>query len=89
MTDFSDREAVDRQYERERAGNVSPSLIAAIVVGILVLVFVLQNGRDAPVRFLWIDWQMPVWLVIAVSLLVGALLAKLIGHLWRRRRGER
>lgn len=81
--EFTSRDVVDRE-EGGRAG-ISPALIAAIVIAVLVVIFVLQNGQRAKVDFLWMDWRMPIWLVIAISLVLGALLSKLIGIFWRRR----
>jgi len=86
MYESNERRDVDeREVERTRSG-VSPALIALIVVAIVAIVFVVQNGEKRQVNILFWDVTTWVWLVIAASMVIGALLAKLVGILWRHRR---
>lgn len=61
-------------------------LLLLLVVAIAVAVFFFQNGSDAPVTFLWMDGNWPVWAVIGVSLVAGIVLDRLFAWQWRRAR---
>jgi len=57
------------------------------LVGLAALVvFMIQNTEDVKVKFLWIDFSWPVWLLVLVSALVGALVWFGLGVLRRHRR---
>ncbi len=60
-------------------------------VGVAALVvFMLQNTEDAKVKFLAWDFTWPVWLIVLVSAVLGALVWLGLGVLRRhRRRKER
>ena len=73
---------------RETRSGVSPLLIAFIVLAILALVFVLQNGERADINFLFFDIGAAVWVAIAISIGVGILLDRLLIAWWRRRRHD-
>jgi uncharacterized integral membrane protein len=64
----------------------APALIIAILVAVLVLVFIVQNGHDARTEFLWMDFQLPLWILIAITLALGVALDRLFTMWWRRRR---
>jgi len=73
--------------ERRRLGG---GAIATIGGGALLLIFVLQNTDDVRVKFLFWDFMWPLWLVIIVSALIGAVVWFGLGVLRRhRRRKER
>jgi uncharacterized integral membrane protein len=61
------------------------------IVGIaLLVVFMLQNREETRLDFLWWDFTWPLWLVIAVSAVVGAAVWFAMGVMRRhRRRKER
>lgn len=72
------------------SGTNAPS--AKLVVLLLVVaalgIFVFQNADDAPVQFLWFDGQWPVWVVIGVSVVAGAVIDRLGSWQWRRTRRD-
>lgn len=61
-------------------------LIVVVLVLVALFVFWLQNGETIKVEILFVSAEMPIWLLIVVSMLLGALLFKGIGFLWGRRR---
>lgn len=79
-------------YEAEEpsaaSGQSGPpiKLIALLLVVVALAIFFFQNDRDAPVSFLWLDAQWPVWLVIGVSVVAGVVLDRLGTWQWRRAR---
>jgi uncharacterized integral membrane protein len=81
-----DSDDLDRRGAEGGTGTPSLKLIALAIVVIALAIFFFQNGDDAPVNFLWIDAQWPVWLVILVSVLAGAVIDRLGTWQWRRAR---
>ncbi len=61
-------------------------LIALVLVVAAAVTFFFQNGEEAGVEFLWLDFRWPLWAVIGVSILAGVVLDRLIGWQWRRSR---
>lgn len=61
-------------------------LIALLLVVVALAIFFFQNGDDAPVEFLWLDAQWPVWVVIGVSVIAGVVIDRLGTWQWRRAR---
>ena len=75
----------DRGGDIARSGP-SPTLIAVIVVAVLVGILIVQNGHDAELEVLFVDFSAPTWVAFAIALVLGALLDRLITMWWRRRR---
>jgi len=64
--------------------------IATIIGVVALLVFMLQNRNETKINFLMIELTWPVWLVMLVSALLGALIWFGLGVMRRRsRRKER
>lgn len=61
-------------------------LIALLLVVVALAIFFFQNDSDAPVSFLWLDGQWPVWVVIGISVVAGVVLDRLGTWQWRRAR---
>lgn len=81
----------DNDVEIDEGGSDGPplKLIAFLVVAAALAVFVVQNDAKAPIKFLWIDTNQYVWLIIVISAAAGAILTKLGGWMWGRRRSRR
>lgn len=65
---------------------LSPALIIGIIVAVLVIVFIVQNANDAQVTFAFWDGTVSLWIVIVISLILGALLDRIATWFMRRRR---
>ncbi|MGW3543266.1 LapA family protein [Nocardia niigatensis] len=64
---------------KTRAGYAWVSLVVAALLGILVLVFILQNLEQVSVNvFLW-EWNLPKGILVLLSVIVGALFTALVG----------
>ena len=65
-------------------------LILALAIGVVLVIFAVQNRREVRVDFLFFHWDSRVIFVIIVSALLGGLAAWLVGrHRRRARREER
>lgn len=65
---------------------ISPQIIAGAVVAIGAVVFLAQNRKEVPVKFLFISIDMRVWTLIVISMVLGALLTWLLPKALRRKR---
>jgi uncharacterized integral membrane protein len=64
-----------------------PWLVAVIIVGIVSVVFIMQNRTRVKVHFILFDRQARTWVVILISMALGALLAEVVRLAVKRRRG--
>ena len=78
----------DTEETSAASGQSGPpiKLVALLLVVVALAIFFFQNDSDAPVSFLWLDGQWPVWLVIGVSVVAGVVLDRLGTWQWRRAR---
>jgi uncharacterized integral membrane protein len=82
-----DRRWVGRgQHEEggEKAG-VTPKQIAAGVLALALLVFVLQNTDSTSITLLVLDVTFPLWLVLSAAIAVSVGIGYLLGSRRRRR----
>ena len=64
--------------------------VLLLFVGIgLVVIFAVQNTTTVPVKFLWLDGDYPLSIVILTTAVVAFLLGELLALVYRRRRRER
>ncbi|GAB2441972.1 lipopolysaccharide assembly LapA domain-containing protein [Nocardia tengchongensis] len=64
---------------RTRAGYAWAGLVIAALLGVAVLVFILQNLEQVRVNvFAW-DWNLPIGVLVLLSVIAGALFTSLIG----------
>jgi uncharacterized integral membrane protein len=61
-------------------------IVIAAIVAVALIVFVSQNTDDTKVTWLFFDGTAPLWIVIIVAAVAGAVLAEILGVVWRRRR---
>jgi uncharacterized integral membrane protein len=75
------RDAIEPNQRR-----IPPSLVGAVVLAVVVLVFVLQNTHRVPVHFLWFEWNGQLWLMLLITSAVAIVAAELFSMYLRRRR---
>ncbi|WP_040810945.1 LapA family protein [Nocardia concava] len=64
---------------KTRAGYAWIGLVVAALIGIALLVFILQNLEQVNVTvFAW-DWNLPLGVLILLSVIAGALVTALVG----------
>ncbi|MFD6351714.1 LapA family protein [Nocardia tengchongensis] len=75
----SQGESKHKSVLRTRAGYAWVGLVVAALLGIAVLVFILQNLEQVTVNvFAW-DWNLPIGVLVLLSVIAGALFTALIG----------
>ncbi len=70
---------------RDMNDRIGIGLIATLVVIVILAIFVIQNSDRVEVEFLLFGISMPLWLMAAIFLVLGAVL----GWIWRWVRGRR
>jgi uncharacterized integral membrane protein len=76
----------DPEFGTYRSEGVRPGVIALIVVGVLLLVFVLQNDDRHSINFLFWHLHVRTWFGLLVAALLGFAVGFLV--LWVRRRSR-
>ena len=62
------------------------TLIALVVVVVLFLIFILQNGVQVKFTFLFWDFTWPAWGMLVLLFVLGLLCGLITGAVLRRRR---
>ena len=52
------------------------------------MIFIIQNARNAQVKFLFWDGTMSLWIVLLLTLLAGVLLDRVVTWALRRRKAK-
>lgn len=69
--------------------SVRPGVVVAGLVAAALVAFVVQNGSEVPVKWLFIEVDGPLWAVIIVAAVAGAVLTEVLGWVVGRRRRRR
>ncbi|MEV3962354.1 lipopolysaccharide assembly protein LapA domain-containing protein [Nocardia sp. NPDC050193] len=65
--------------EKSRVGNAWVALIVAALLGIVLLIFILQNSESTQVEMLFWNFSLPLGVTILLSVIAGALVMALVG----------
>lgn len=85
---YEGNQGVRDEPAAERSGP-SAALIGLVVLAILAVIFVVQNGTKTQIEFLFFEAKnVSVWVAIAVSMAIGVVLNSLFSIWWRRRRRD-
>ncbi len=79
----------DRQLERDEVEGEhrgKGKWIALLLVGVVILIFVLQNRDRANIDFLFWDVDVRIWFGLTVAVLLGFVAGLLLGRAWRKPR---
>ena len=80
-------EPPDAQSDRKKV-SIPPGLVLAVLIVVALIFFVVQNNDDVAFSWLIFDMTGPLWVVIVVAAVAGAVLNEVISFV-RRRRGRR
>ena len=64
---------------RTRTSSVFVMAAVGLFLALLMLVFVLQNGDDSRLEFLWFDFTLPTGVAMLLAAIVGGLIVALLG----------
>ena len=64
---------------RTRMSRAWAAAAVTLVLALLMLIFILQNGRDERMRFLWMDFTLPLGVALLLAAVGGGLLVVLLG----------
>ena len=82
----------EERREASRTGrklSVRPSVIVAALVAAALIIFVVQNSSRVPVNWLFVQVDGPLWAVIIVAAVAGAVLSQVLGWVVARSRRRR
>ncbi|WP_039825841.1 LapA family protein [Nocardia testacea] len=68
-----------KEVEKSRVGNAWVALIVAALLGIVLLIFILQNSESTEVEMLFWNFSLPLGVTILLSVIAGALVMALVG----------
>lgn len=71
-----------RSLERGRPFRFGLAIGAAVSVAAALLV--VQNGHSTGVAWLWLDVEMPLWLLLVVTLAIGVVIGEAARVVWHR-----
>lgn len=63
-------------------------LVAGALVAVAAALLVVQNGQQSTVHWLWFDFETKLWLLVAVALAAGMVIAEASRLAWRHSRGR-
>ncbi|MEU4315022.1 lipopolysaccharide assembly protein LapA domain-containing protein [Nocardia sp. NPDC024068] len=67
------------ELRRSRVGITWIALIVAALLGIVLLIFIIQNSESADVEMLFWSFSLPLGVTILLSVIAGALVMALVG----------
>jgi uncharacterized integral membrane protein len=83
----ADSSAVSGAKGKDR--DVPARLIIGVLALALAVVFVVQNRDEVETNFLFLHGSQPLWFLIVINLVLGALLGQGVQALWERRKRRR
>ncbi len=74
-----EHDAPEMRVTRTRTGSALVATVLGLILALLMLVFVLQNGDRQQYEFLWTDFSLPAGIAMLFAAIVGGLVVALIG----------
>ena len=71
---------------RDLVSQISARMVLGFLAAVALIVFIAQNTDDVGVSFLGWDWDIPLFLLLLVTVALSALCTVIIGWFIRRRR---
>ena len=75
----------DSKPVTERIRSIDPKYFVGILALVILLLFVLQNTDDAHIEFLWFDMNMPLFLLLLLTVALTWVVVLLAQRFNRRR----
>ena len=71
---------------RDLLRQINARMVLGFLAAVALIVFIAQNTDDAQVNFLWMDWSIPLFLLLLITVALSALCTVIISWLMSRRR---
>ena len=71
---------------RDLISQISARMVLGFLAAVALIVFIAQNTDDAEVNFLGWEWEIPLFLLLLITVALSALCTVIIGWFMRRRR---
>ena len=71
----------------ERIRSLDPKYFVGVTAVVVLLLFVFQNTDDAQVEFLWFDMNMPLFLLLLLTVVLTSVVVILAQRFNKRRNG--
>ena len=71
--------AEELRLGRTRTSSLFVAAVAGLVLALLMLIFVLQNGDSQDLEFLWMDFRVPTGITMLLAAITGGLVVALLG----------
>ncbi len=79
-------DSVERVDVGDEPVGIAWGLIAFLIVVVLFIAFIVQNPERVTVEFLWLDMQLPIWVIVVTIVLLTLALDQIISYFYRRRK---
>ena len=83
---MAEEQVPQSQTPKPAKRNVSPEIIVAAALAVILLIFIVQNDTDVKVSWVVFSQRAALWTVILVSAVVGYLIGQLVEFGLKRRR---
>ena len=70
-----------------QAKKINGRAISGVIVAVIAFIIVVQNTASAEIQFLGWSWNMPIWLILVIMLVLGMLLGGVVRAGVRKLRG--
>jgi uncharacterized integral membrane protein len=77
----------ERRIDSGRSFKQNASLVAAVVLGVALVILIFSNTDSTPVSWFGFEAEMPLWIVLLLAAVAGVLLWPLVRALIRGIRG--
>lgn len=78
-----------RSILEERSGAFWVGTTFGALLAIATTLLIVQNSESASLDWLWLDFDAPLWLLLFLSAVSGAILSQLTPPIWRRVRARK
>lgn len=74
---------------RDALRQVNVRMVLGVLAAVALIVFIAQNTHDAQVSFLGWDWDLPVFLLMLITIALTVVCAQIVGWYMARRKNKR
>lgn len=69
---------------------INARMVLGVLAAVALIVFIAQNTKEAQVNFLGWDWDLPLFLLLLITIVLSVVCTEIVGwYMGRRRRSNR